>query len=291
GLICLDSSLERAFREFDADLVSALGHHLAIAMERARLQALAIEKERLDRELAVARAIQVATLPSVVPAIPGYDLAGLSRPAEATGGDTYDLVPAGDDRRLILLLGDATGHGIGPALSVTQVRSMLRVAMRLEADLDSAFRHINDQLSEDLDDARFVTAFIGMLDAVEHEVRYHSGGQGPIMHYHRKTERFDWHKATTTPMGFLPITEPPEACTIRLGPGDILGLMTDGVFETESERGEMFGTTRVEALVRSHADKPADAIASAILEAIDDFAGATPQADDITIVLVHREVS
>jgi phosphoserine phosphatase len=287
GIICLDATVQRAFETFDADLLSAMGHQLAVAIERARLQTLALEKERLDRELAVAREIQIATLPSELPRLPGYELAGLSRPAEATGGDTYDLIPL-EDRHIVLLLGDATGHGIGPALSVTQVRAMLRVAMRLNADLDAAFRQINDQLAEDLDDARFVTAFIGLLDGEAHRVRFHAGGQGPIMHYCAADDTFDWQPATTTPMGFMPAPAKPPARVIDFGPGDVLGLMTDGVFEAEDAGGEMFGTARVEQLIRRHAAEPAQRLAQTILLAVDDYAGDAPQADDITIVLVRR---
>ncbi len=287
GLICLDATVQRAFEAFDADLLSAMGHQLAVAIERSRLQMLALEKERLDRELAVAREIQIATLPAEVPRLAGYDLAGVSRPAEATGGDTYDLVPLEGDR-IILLLGDATGHGIGPALSVTQVRSMLRVAVRLDADLDAAFRQINDQLAEDLDDARFVTAFIGVLEGDAHRVRFHSGGQGPIMHFRSADDAFEWQPATTTPMGFMRAATTPPARIIDLAPGDILGLLTDGVFEAEDTAGEMFGTARVEGLVRRHAGGSMKQLAREILLAVDEYAGEAPQADDITIVLVQR---
>ena len=87
-------------------------------------------------------------------------MSGTFSPTDQTGGDLFDFVQLGDDR-LFLLMGDATGHGIGPALSATQVRAMLRVALRLGASLDEAFVHVNDQLVEDLPADRFVTAFFG----------------------------------------------------------------------------------------------------------------------------------
>src|SRR5206468_8987196 len=119
----------------------------AVALQRVRMTEERIVKERMERELGLAREIQMGLLPRAMPALPGYDLAGASLPAEQTGGDTFDIVPAGEER-LVVLLGDATGHGIAPALSVTQVRSMLRIAVRLGASLDDAFRHINDQLTQ-----------------------------------------------------------------------------------------------------------------------------------------------
>ena len=288
GLIYVDTVRQaRAFDDFDLDLLSALGNHLAVAIERARLQVLALEEERLAGELAVAREIQSGTLPKAMPEIAGYDVAGLNQPATETGGDTFDLIPL-EDERLMLLVGDATGHGVGPALCATQVRAMLRVASRLGAGLDDAFRHINDQLTQDLADNRFVTAFLGLLDGRRHEVKYHSGGQGPIMIYRAEAGSFEWRSATTVPLGFFVHTVLGEAETISLGPGDLLGLITDGVFECESPAAEMFGIARVEELVRMHHEGPMSRLAEALLEEARKFAGARPPSDDITIVLLRR---
>jgi Stage II sporulation protein E (SpoIIE) len=133
--------------------------------------------ELLEREIELAREIQLAALPASMPAVAGYDGAGLFRPAGPTGGDLFDFVRL-PDARLLLLLGDATGHGLGPALSATQVTAMVRVALRLGATLDQTFRHVNDQLVEDLPADRFVTAFLGLLDPRTHAVHYHSAGCG-----------------------------------------------------------------------------------------------------------------
>jgi len=288
GLIYVDTAREaRAFDDFDLDLLSALGNHLAVAIERARLQELALEKERLESELAVAHEIQVGTLPRAMPGIPGYDLAGLCQPAAETGGDTFDLIPL-EDGRLLLLVGDATGHGVGPALCATQVRAMLRIASRLGACLDDAFRHINDQLAQDLADNRYVTAFLGLLDGLRHEVQYHSGGQGPIMIYRAETKDFEWRAATTVPLGFFVRAKLDQAETITLGPGDLLGLITDGVFESENPASEMFGIARVEELVRRNHESPMSRLAEALLEETRRFAGGRAQNDDITIVLLRR---
>src|SRR6185369_9443344 len=129
----------------DVTIATALAAQCAVALQRVRMFSEIMVKQKMERELAVAREIQMRVLPSVMPEVSGYDVAGWCRPADETGGDIFDLIPAAGGG-LMLLLGDATGHGIGPALSVTQVRAMLRVAMRLGADLGSAYTHINDQL-------------------------------------------------------------------------------------------------------------------------------------------------
>ena len=129
------------------------------------------------------------------------------------------------------LLGDATGHGFGPALSATQMQAMLRVSFRLGADLDHAYMHVNNQLSEDLPDDRFITAFMGFLDPATHVVNYHSGGQGPILHFRAADGSCDWHKPTSFPVGIMEIDDKQESANLQLEPGDILALISDGVYE------------------------------------------------------------
>ncbi len=169
------------FDENDERVASALAAQCAVAVQRAQLTEALLLNERLDEEVSLAREIQMSTLPTEMPDVPGYDLHGQFLPTGHAGGDLFDLVVL--DGQLFILMGDATGHGFGPALSATQMQAMLRVAFRCGADLDEAYRHVNNQLEEDLPDDRFVTAFMGFLDPQRHVIRYHSGGQGPILHF------------------------------------------------------------------------------------------------------------
>lgn len=209
-------------------------------------------------------------------------------PAEETGGDTFDFIPLSDGK-LQLLVGDATGHGVGPALSVTQVRAMVRLAIRLGADLDSTFCHVNDQLAQDLPSGRFVMGFIGVLDPEAHRVSYHSGGQGPLLHYHAVDASCDWRAATTIPMGMMEMFREIEQATMVLAPGDIVGVITDGVFEAENTAGEEYGTERTENLIREHQDLSMLDLAQKLFDDVTKYGAHAPQADDITIVFVRRD--
>jgi sigma-B regulation protein RsbU (phosphoserine phosphatase) len=287
GVLQILNKNDGIFDEEDEFIATALAAQAAVVLHRAKITEQIIESEKLDREIAVARDVQIGTLPKHMPKIEGYGFAGAFEPTDQTGGDLYDFVQL-DEHRLFLLMGDATGHGIGPALSATQVRAMLRVALRLESSLDDAFVHINDQLCDDLPDDRFVTGFFGLLDATQHKVSFHSGGQGPILHYHAASGDYDWHPATTFPLGYLPQTDLAAPLEIQLAPGDILGLISDGIYEYENEQGVQFGQQGVADVIDQTRDGDADAVVAGIMRAVRHHGGSVPQADDITIVLARR---
>jgi len=288
GVLQILNKNDGVFDEQDEFVATALASQAAVVLHRAKLIESMIANERLDREITVARDVQMGTLPKEMPKIAGYGFAGAFSPTDQTGGDLYDFVPLSDER-LFLLMGDATGHGIGPALSATQVRAMLRVALRLGAGLDQVFVNINDQLVEDLPEDRFVTAFFGLLDAHEHTVKFHSAGQGPIMHYHAVSKTYDWHEPSTFPLGYMKQNSLGPAISVKLAPGDILGLISDGIYEYENEVGLQFGQKGVASVINAMPDGKAQELVSAIMHAARMHGGRAPQADDITIVLVRRE--
>jgi phosphoserine phosphatase len=287
GVLQVLNKRSGTFGDDDVAVGTALAAQCAVAIQRMHLLEDLLAKQRLERELEVAKDIQTRVLPRTMPELPGYEIAGWSRPADQTGGDIFDVID--DSGRVMLLLGDATGHGIGPALSVTQVRAMLRIAVRLGAGLDDAFRHINDQLSEDLSSNRFVTGFLGVLDTAKHELAYHAGGQGPLLHFHAARGEASLETATTLPMGMMPVIrlKPPRIAPIE--PGDVFAAITDGVFEYENAADEMFGEARVVDLVRRHPDSTASELLKIIVAEVDAFAAGAPQKDDMTLVVVRRK--
>lgn len=288
GVLQILNKTEGVFDEQDEFIASALAAQAAVVLHRVKVTESMIATEKLDREITVARDVQLGTLPKQMPEVPGYNVGGVFSPTDQTGGDLYDFVPL-SSHQLFLLMGDATGHGIGPALSATQVRAMLRVALRLGANLDDAFVHINDQLVQDLPDDRFVTGFFGLLDAEKHTVQFHSGGQGPIMHFHAASGDYDWHPASTFPLGYMDQTQLAEATEIVMQPGDILGLISDGIYEYENASGEQFGQERLAEVVDAHGPGDMEGLVQKIMLATRSHGGPVPQADDITIVLVHRD--
>jgi len=274
------------FDEHDEWVGPALAAQAAVAIQHSYMTDELLANAILSQEVAVARDIQMSTLPDAMPDVPGYDLHGHFQPTDHTGGDLYDLVVLND--QLFMLLGDATGHGFGPALSATQMQAMLRVSFRHGANLDQAYMHVNNQLAEDLPDDRFITAFMGFLNPVTHRVTYHSGGQGPILHFRAADGACDWYKPTNFPVGIMEIDDKQESATLQLGQGDILALISDGVYEYANLQGEEFGEESVAKFFRAHYQLSMADLCAKLIQAVMDFGGDAPQADDITLVLVRR---
>jgi phosphoserine phosphatase len=275
------------FDGHDEALATALAAQCAVALQRVRMTEAVIEGEKMRQELEMARIVQMSTLPATMPALPGYDVYGTFKPAELTGGDTFDL--AALDQGLLVVLGDATGHGIAPALSVTQMQAMLRMAFRLGANLETAFKEVNNQLADTLASDRFITAFVGILDSNAHLLRFHSGGQGPILHFQAALGTCARHRPTSFPLGAMRLSALRPLVTLQMQPGDILLLLSDGIYEYHDASGEQFGEARVEEIVRSHHGESMAQLSAILLEAIQTFAAGAPQDDDITVVLVKRD--
>lgn len=274
---------------FDADdeaLATSLAAQCAVAIQRVQMTKALIESEKMRQELEMARAVQQSTLPEVMPNFAGYEVYGESNPADLTGGDTFDVAVIDD--QLLLVLGDATGHGLAPALQVTQMQAMLRMAFRLGTALDTAYMQLNNQLCLMLEDDKFITAFIGLVDPRNHTVRYHSGGQAPILHYDATNKKWHRHNPTCFPLAAMPITKERTAAQLIFGAGDLLVLISDGVFEYHNASGEMFGEQRLTDAIDTCQKNSLQEIAAQIMQSVRDFADGAPQEDDITILLLRR---
>ncbi|MBG81102.1 MAG: protein phosphatase [Phycisphaerae bacterium] len=273
------------FEEQDEAIAMALCSQCAVAMRRAKLIEHRVELEKVQEDLRLAREIQQSTFPDSCPELKGYDCAGYSEPAEDTGGDTWDAVAT--DNGAVFLLGDATGHGIGPAISVTQVRSMLRMALLLNTDLKSMIEHLNRQLTADTPPSRFVTAWFGLLDTGAHQLNSIATGQGPLIHVHANGE-VEIHSADAPPLGImsdLPLDDPVE---FKLEPGDLFFVASDGFAEAADSSRDLFGNDRIIDLLKANQDQPASQTLTRIMEAVNTYTDHAPADDDRTAILIRR---
>ena len=289
---------EGVFTDEDEMLAEGLAANAAVAMKRGRLIEDRIERERLEREMDVAKDIQAGTFPSEIPQAPGWDVAGESNPAEFCGGDAYDVVglvdgsiapPGAEPQEYVFAIADATGHGIASALSSVQMRGMMRLGLRLRQPIVKIAEEINAQLCEDLPDGRFVTAWLARIDCRSGDVHTVSAGQGPILIYRRATDDFLSHGADMPPLGVFPLPyADADSQRFRLESGDILVAITDGFYEAPNPEKDRFDEDRVKEIVRANRDRSSREILDAIKKVVHDFSEHQPLEDDQTGLIIRR---
>ncbi|GMQ95920.1 MAG: hypothetical protein BMS9Abin14_395 [Gammaproteobacteria bacterium] len=270
----------------------------AHARMRQRLRSLV----RIEDDLQVARRIQQSALPDRIPYVVGFDIDAFSDSADETGGDTYDVIGYRVDEhgrtialsvenadRALLLLADATGHGVGPALSATQIRAMLRMAVRSGTDLEHIVHNVNQQLCDDLYGGRFITAWLAIVDANSGSLTSFSAGQAPLLHFHADEQRTEILDADAPPFGILRDLAVPTNSTRIMRSGDVFAVLSDGIFETTDAGGEQFGIQRAVDIILRHHQGTAGLIVTRLRQALAQFAPGIKSLDDRTAIIVKRE--
>jgi len=268
-----------------ARLVPAVKRELQDAAERrARHQAEQALSAQAE-EMRIGREIQQRLFPATAPIIPGFDLAGASYPATATGGDYFDFIPMLNER-IGVVVGDVTGHGLGPALIMADARAYLRTLAHSFSNVRDILLHANELLRADIGWDRFISVFFGMLCPTDHAFTFLNAGH-PSGFLMDRTGQIKAELAASLPaLGMFPIETAPEPVTLALDPGNLLLLLTDGVTEATAPSGEQFGLERTLDLVRACRAQSADEVIRALFATVQDFTQNQPQADDITMVVV-----
>ena len=287
GVLQALNKVDGQFSENDRVLAEALGALTGVAIKRQMLLDVAAAKQRMERDLNIAREIQQNTLPKAMPKVSGYEVGGWNLPADQTGGDCFDLyeLPGG---RLGFMIADATGHGIGPALIVSQCRAVLRALVQLTEDPSFVAERLNTLLSGDLPGGRFVTLCFGHLRPDEHVIEYVSAGHGPVLHFHAATGQVDSYGATGLPLGITADEQIPLAEPIVMAAGDLFVVITDGFLEWTDPTEDQYGEQRLIELIRNNWRLPCDQLIRAIYEAVIAFSRGTPQLDDLTVSIIRR---
>lgn len=266
-------------------LVAAVERELQDAKDRqARREA---ERALLAQQeaLRIAREVQEHLFPPRAPAIPGFDIAGATRPAEATGGDYYDFIRASSDRTFIVV-GDVSGHGLGPALLMADVRAYLRALARDHADIRDMLDQANRLLRDDLGDFRFITMLFASLSSDTRRLRYLNAGHpaGYVLDGHGRVKAE--LASSSAALGLARDMKFPKAVEVRLEPADTVVLLTDGALEATSPGGEEFGLNRVLDLVRRERHRPASEIISALFDEVRRFSAVPELRDDLSAVII-----
>jgi len=271
------------------------GHSYSVHVEPLRDAALKIigtigisldisTQSRLQSEVNAARLVQQSLFPDHAPAIPGFDIAGAVFPAEETAGDYYDFIPMPDDC-LGLVVGDVTGHGLGPALLMAELRAYLRALASSRPHSGEILMLANRFLSGDLEDHRFVTLFFIRLDIEKRSFTHASAGHCAFL-IKASGEVVDL-KSTGLPLGLISDTIINTSFPQDLEPGDILLIPTDGFQEAHTKTNDLFGLKRILKLVKENREKTSAEIIEELHKAVCEHVGSESTPDDMSAIIVR----
>lgn len=254
------------------------------------------DRVRMQRDVSTAAEVQVRLLPRRQPDVEGYEIHGGTKYCSEAGGDYFDYLEmrssatGGDERsdQLGIIVADVSGHGLGSALLMTAIRAVLRSAiLDRGSDLVDAVSSVNRQMLHDEGGGAFVTMFAGVLDRTEHTLAWLSAGHDPVLVYRRATDSTEMLQATGVPLGVID-DDAVAGTTIRLDPGDIIVIGTDGVSQARDSEGMFYGFDRMTALIRKLADASADEIWRRLFDDVSRFEDAPSNDDDMTAVVIKR---
>jgi len=293
GVIQLDTQdRTKKFTKGDLELLMGVATQASIALENARLYVEAVAKERINRDLELARTIQRSFLPEKFPEVPGYEFHALYESAYQVGGDYYDFVPLRDRNKLGIALGDVAGKGVAAALLMAKVSSDARFCFLTEPALDKVITHLNALMAPQcgrLD--RFVTCAAVELDPKTHIATLCNAGHISPLHYRHAAKTWTQcvpRRTSGLPLGMMDDTVY-DSCQVTLEPGDTILMYSDGITDIKNSKGEEFGQNMVvAALKEANTHSPRGQIEK-LVRAVKQFsAGVEQQFDDMSLVGLGR---
>jgi serine phosphatase RsbU (regulator of sigma subunit)/CheY-like chemotaxis protein len=242
------------------------------------------EAERLRTEIRIARHIQQRLFPAASLPLAGFEVAGASYPAEATGGDYFDYIPF-QDGSVGIAIGDVSGHGFGPSLLMAEMRAYLRAFARTRTDVAEILALTNQALVSDVD-GRFATLLLARLDACNQNFVHASAGHQTAYILDSAGNVKSLLKSTGIALGVMPDGEFSAAMPIHLEPGDVVFLLTDGILEAHGADQDLFGADRAVEIVRANRAKTAKEIVHILCTSAREFCSYRTQVDDMTAIII-----
>ena len=288
GMIVLSSRVHvRRYSEEDMELLAALASVAALRIRNISLAEEAARRQALERELTIARQIQIALLPESLPEVPGYSLFATNDASRSVSGDFYEVQTREDTGEPVMVIADVSGKGMSASLVAASLDALLMGPIEVGHPTDAICARVGRRLNARTPPERYATAIIASLDPKTGVLSYTNAGHnaGLLVRADGTSERLE---GNGLPLGLFPIAEY-EREEVTLVPGDLVVLYTDGITEAADEAGEEFGIERLEKVVKEQAREPLVALAVAIETAVEVFAEERRFADDRTLVILRRE--
>jgi len=279
----LEIETEHRIPEEVASLIKGIAVFAAISIEKSELIAAMIEKERMDKEIQIARDIQQSFLLQEELDLPGIEVAFVNLPSSEVGGDYYEII-ALDAGKTVFGVNDISGHGVPASLLMSIFRANFVYRCKKDRNLYTTLNHLNNLIAETTDPNLYVTSFTALLDHDAHRLEYVNAGHIPPFVV-RGEEILDLHEGSLV-LGMFPDVEH-RTMDFQLQTGDLLTLFTDGIVEAENAAGEAFSLDRLKEWVRGRRDRPLAELKTALIESLSDFTGRPEFEDDVTFMFVR----
>lgn len=289
GAVYLDLRAQgRSYRQNDLQWLVGVATQAALAINIALLHNESLERRQRERDLEIARSIQMNLLPRSMPELEGFDFSGMSRPALMVGGDYFD-VAALEDGKVVMAIADVSGKGIPAAILVASVRSAVRIEARSLPfeNIVSVLTRLNEAVCEETASNMFVTMVLGVLDVASRRFQFCNAGHAhPIL---RTADGGVTHlQAGGCFLGIDPQMQM-ESDSVQLEPGSLLVLYTDGVTDALNEAGEPFGQDRLLQYIEERHAEPASVFVEGLDAAVREFQGEAEAFDDFTVLVVRAD--
>ncbi len=284
GLLMLSSKVA-GFRYSSEDLtfLTILANQILVAMENAELYTEALEKQRLEEELSVAKQIQAGLLPKALPASKMFDFAAFIEPSRQVGGDFYDFISI-DDSRLGIVMADASGKGVPAALLIARMQAAIQSEARLGKGVDRIMASVNHFISQSTSPDRFATCFYAELDERTRRLHYCNAGHNYPLLVKKSGEIISLETGGLLLGAFPHATYEPGM--IDISPGDTLVIYTDGLTEMMDSAEQEYGEKRLIECARILRAHPADLICAKLIESVKSYASGPNEIDDMTLVVM-----
>jgi len=274
------------FNDLDKLLLDAISRQVKATIENQFLNEQAIEKEKMEQELSVAASIQQRILPTSLPKIEGYDLAGINIPSKEVGGDYYHCVDL-KNGKYAFIIADVAGKGIGAALLVSTLDAALYSYLEFDIPLTEMADRLNKLIYKSSPSDKYITFFIAVLDSKTGELDIVNAGHNPIflLRTNGTLEKLD---AGGVGLGMFDFGIPFAGQKTILNPGDKLFLYTDGIPEAMNEKEEEYSDEKMINFFTKYSENPSQEFISALVKDVKEYSGITPQSDDITAMILKR---
>jgi len=284
GLIILGKRINNIdYTDADIEFIFSVGSLAIISMENRRLFREALEKHKMEEELDIAREIQRNLLPQKFPLLSNFDIAAVNVSSKQVGGDYYDIIEL-DENDCVVAIADVSGKGVPASLMMANMQAFLQVICRQNIPLGVATGLINDLISKNTTDGRFITFFWGTLNNLDKTFEYVNAGHNPpLLIRDGKIIKLEIGGMI---LGVMKTLMQYRSEKIQLMKDDVIVMFTDGISEAMNKKGEEFSDAALEKLSLESVGETSENIMKRIQSEVQKFTDGANQSDDITLVVI-----